>query len=179
MRARGVAFAAEAISSTVDVADLNIEPTMQRLERVILSKLEEFIPHYLIKVMLSYKKAGLGSGELYSQIIEKVLQVIHTLNYSDMLRFFEVYPDVSYIYDHTMNPELSTIFSNKITAVIRDKKFPTEDLCRVFNILVRTSPYSDLQDHSVIHECLGRLRHSVHDVPKEYFSQTLVNLLEF
>ena len=28
------------------------------------------------------------------------------LKYSDMLRFFEIYPEVSYIYDNTMSSEV-------------------------------------------------------------------------
>lgn len=59
-----------------------------------------------------------------------------------MLRFFEVFPEVSYIYETAMNEELYLAFTQKIKSVIKDKKFPTEDACRVFNILVRIHPYS-------------------------------------
>jgi hypothetical protein len=64
-----------------------------------------------------------------------------TLKYSDMLRFFEIFPEVSYIFENTMTEELYSAFVNKINSIIKDKKFPTEDVCRVFNILVRISPY--------------------------------------
>ena len=63
-----------------------------------------------------------------------------------MIRFFEVFPNVSYIYEHTMNTELYQIFMKRIKQVITNSKFPTEDLCRVFNILVRISPYSQFND---------------------------------
>jgi hypothetical protein len=63
------------------------------------------------------------------------------LKYSDMLRFFEIFPEVSYIFDSTMNEELYKVFVAKISQVMKDKKFPTEDVARVFSILVRISPY--------------------------------------
>jgi hypothetical protein len=52
----------------------------------------------------------------------------------------------------------------------------TEDVCRVFNILVKTCSYSD--DVSMLHEVLGRLRHSIYSIQKEHIPQTMVNLLE-
>ena len=42
----------------------------------MLSRIDEFIPHYLVKVLCSFAKAGYGSGELFDQIIAKVLPVI-------------------------------------------------------------------------------------------------------
>jgi hypothetical protein len=50
MRARGVAFAIEAISN-LNYMD---EELFNRLERVTLTKLDEFIPHYSVKVLQSY-----------------------------------------------------------------------------------------------------------------------------
>ena len=87
---------------------------------------------------------GYGSGELYDKLTNKIIDSMSqdtNLKYSDMLRFFEIFPEVSYIYDNTMSEDLYISFMEKIQTVIKDKKFPTEDLCRVFNILVRISPY--------------------------------------
>ena len=63
------------------------------------------------------------------------------MKYSDMIRFFEVYPEVTYIYDSTMTPELHDAFLSKLLSVLDDKRMPVEDVCRAFNILVRLSPY--------------------------------------
>ena len=46
------------------------------MERVVLSRIDEFIPHYLVKVLCSFAQAGYGSGELYDQVIAKVLPAI-------------------------------------------------------------------------------------------------------
>ena len=46
------------------------------MERIVLSRIDEFIPHYLVKVLCSFAKAGYGSGELYDQVIAKVLPAI-------------------------------------------------------------------------------------------------------
>jgi len=54
MKPRGVAFAVEAISS---VPDVNSE-VFTRLERVVLGKIKEFIPHYYVKIMQSFTNAG-------------------------------------------------------------------------------------------------------------------------
>jgi hypothetical protein len=65
MKPRGVAFAVESI------ANLNYknEETFKRLEKVVLSKLDEFIPHYIVKVLSSYYNIGFGSGDLYDKLI--------------------------------------------------------------------------------------------------------------
>ena len=42
-----------------------------------------------------------------------------------MIRFFEVFPNVTYIYDHTMNSELYKIFMKRIKEVLSNSKFPT------------------------------------------------------
>ena len=63
-----------------------------------------------------------------------------------MVKFLEVFPKVTYIYEHTMTKELYSAFLARVKEVINDKKMPTEDLCRVFNILVRIAPYSNFDD---------------------------------
>lgn len=119
----------------------------RRLENVVLTKKDELIPHYLVKVLVAYSQAGHGSGELYDSLITQFIKAMlqedgHTVKYMDLIKFFEVFPDVSYIYDHTMNSELYKFFMGQIKQVLGNNRFPTEDLCRVFNILVRISPYS-------------------------------------
>jgi hypothetical protein len=96
-----------------------------------------------------------------------------------MLRFFEVFPQVSYIYDHTMTPQLYGVFMTKVKQVIKDKTFPTEDLCRVFNILVKISAYSNFDDQATFNEILSRMRHSLYNIPKKQFASTMANLIEF
>ena len=128
----------------------------------------------MVKVLHAYYTTGFGSGELYDKLIHAVIQGRDSLRYSDMLRFFEIFPEVSYIYDNTMTEELYSAFEDKIVGVLKDKKFPTEDVCRVFNVLVRISPYSPEKDTTgFLAELIGRLRHSVYDVPKEQVTFTL------
>ena len=69
-------------------------------------------------------------------------QTQHFVKYSDMIRFFEIYPNVTYIFAGTMSREIHDAFLSRLQVVIEDKKMPTEDLCRAFNVLVRLSPYS-------------------------------------
>lgn len=79
------------------------------MERVTLAKLDDFIPHYAVKVLQAYYKSGYGSGELYDQLINHTMEAMRTpgqLKYSDLLRFFEIYPEVSYIYNNTMSSEV-------------------------------------------------------------------------
>jgi hypothetical protein len=143
MKPRGVAFAIESIANL----DYRSEDTFKKLERVVISKFDDFIPHYMVKVLASYYKMGYGSGELYDKLINGIIKAMNEgehgegLKYSDMLRFFEIFPEVSYIFDSTMNEELYKVFVVKISQVMKDKKFPTEDVARVFSILVRLSPY--------------------------------------
>jgi len=101
------------------------------------------------------------------------------LNYSDMIRFFQIFPKITYIYDHTMKQEIHSVFLNKVKEIIKQKSLPTEDLCRIFDIIVKTTAYASPSELSVVHEVLGRLRHSLHDIPKELFPITLCNLIEF
>jgi hypothetical protein len=87
---------------------------------------------------------GFGSGELYDQLINKVMETLRVqggLKYSDLVKFFEIYPEVSYIYDNTMSADVYHSFIDTVRPLIKDRKFPTEDVCRVFNVIVRISPY--------------------------------------
>ena len=95
-----------------------------------------------------------------------------------MVKFLEVFPQVTYIYEHTMTQQLYSAFLDKVKEVINDKKIPTEDLCRVFNILVKISPHSNFDDQKTYHEILGKLRHSLYDVPKDHYATMLANLIE-
>ena len=69
MKPRGVSFAVEAITNIVQsgeaVSQEKADEIYTRLERVVLTQIDEFIPHYLIKMLCSFAKAGQGSGELY------------------------------------------------------------------------------------------------------------------
>ena len=81
MKARGVSFAVEAIANFVTkhkeiITEEQTEEIFCRLERVILSRINEFIPHYLIKVLCAFTQAGHGSGEFFDQIITRVLPAI-------------------------------------------------------------------------------------------------------
>jgi hypothetical protein len=69
MKPRGVAFAIESISSL----GYKNEEIFKRLERVVISKIDEFIPHYMVKVLSSYYKMGYGSGELYDKLISSII----------------------------------------------------------------------------------------------------------
>lgn len=114
MRPRGVAFAIESLANL----DLEDKSVFDRMERVVLAKLDDFIPHYVVKVLSSYYRAECGSGELYDQLIHHILKIIEyqddeskqSLRYSDMIRFFEIYPEVSHIYENTMSAELYVRF---------------------------------------------------------------------
>ena len=105
MKPRGAAFAIESITNLGYLS----EETYKRLEKVVLSKIDEFIPHYLVKIMAAYYKTGFGSGELYDKLISRVVESMNdegALKYFDMLRFFEIFPEVSYIYDNNMSEDL-------------------------------------------------------------------------
>ena len=47
MKGRGVAFAVESLC----ILQYKNEETFKRLDRVVLAKLDDFIPHYSVKVL--------------------------------------------------------------------------------------------------------------------------------
>jgi hypothetical protein len=64
------------------------------------------------------------------------------LSYTDVIRYFELYPRVSFLYDHTMTTELHQQMLDKFGVLLQNTRaLPTEDIARIFNILVQTSPY--------------------------------------
>ena len=79
MKPRGISFAIESITNFDKVFRENTRSQVgeellsqekkdeiySRLERVVLTKIDEFIPHYLVKVLASFAEANQGSGELY------------------------------------------------------------------------------------------------------------------
>lgn len=70
MRARGVAFAIDAISNIkIPESEEQLSKVFARLEKVVLTKLDELIPHYSIKILVAYTQAGHGSGELFDSLI--------------------------------------------------------------------------------------------------------------
>ena len=44
-----------------------------------------------------------------------------------------------------MSSEVYNHFVATIKPLINDKKFPTDDVCRTFNILIRISPYYEAE----------------------------------
>jgi len=87
-----------------------------------------------------------------------------------------------------MSNDLYRAFITTMVQVIKDSKFPTEDAARVFNILISIAPYhfkgsldEQFEDahYKFMFELVGRLRHSVYNVPKEHFTSTISNLVEF
>jgi len=50
MRTRGIAFAIESIANL----KYNSKEVFTRMERVVLAKLDDFIPHYLVKILASF-----------------------------------------------------------------------------------------------------------------------------
>ena len=74
MKPRGVAFAIESFAN-LGVQDPEV---FSRMERVTLAKLDDFIPHYIVKVLHSFYKMGYGSGELYDQLINRVMTSMQT-----------------------------------------------------------------------------------------------------
>jgi hypothetical protein len=194
MRPRGVAFAIESLCQL----QIESKELYDRMERVTLAKLDDFNIHYIVKVLMSFSKMNAGSSDLYDQLINKVLMAVQgekgSVKYSDLVRFFEVFPDVTYIYENSMNTEIYQHFVETVFPLLKDSKFPTEDVCRVFSIMVRISPFHDysdttadspeqkkirLRNNALLGELIGRLRHSVFDVPKHQFAKTMANLIEF
>ena len=53
MKARGVSFAIEAIA-TLKLPEEQKAAVFARLEKVVLTKMDEFIPHYLVKILVAY-----------------------------------------------------------------------------------------------------------------------------
>ena len=72
MRPRGVAFAIESLANL----ELEDKTIFDRMERVVLAKLDEFIPHYVVKVLQSYYRVESGSPELYDELVNNVLKTI-------------------------------------------------------------------------------------------------------
>jgi hypothetical protein len=75
MKARGVAFAIEAIA-TLALPEEQKTSVFARLEKVVLTKMDEFIPHYLVKILVSYAQAGHGSGELFDSLITQIIKAL-------------------------------------------------------------------------------------------------------
>ena len=60
--------------------------------------MDEFIPHYLVKILIAYTQAGHGSGELFDSLINSIIKAMASeedtsMKYTDMIRFFEVFPN--------------------------------------------------------------------------------------
>lgn len=99
MRPRGIAFAVESMANL----DFEDKEVWERLERVIMAKMDDFNGHYLVKMMFAFKKMGAGSNDFYDQITYRIKA--QTLMYQDSIRFMEIYPEIGYIFENTMTGE--------------------------------------------------------------------------
>lgn len=61
MKPRGIAFAVESISYLPMAGNKEFN----RLENVVLSKIKDFTPHFLVKIVTGFHKVGFGSIEFY------------------------------------------------------------------------------------------------------------------
>ena len=62
LKPRDLAFTIEAVSHLPDVSD----HLYTKFEKAALLRMQEFLPHYMIKIMVSLNRAQQGSGELFS-----------------------------------------------------------------------------------------------------------------
>jgi hypothetical protein len=111
--------------------------------------------------------------------LERITGQLDTLKYSDLIKFFEVYPKVTHIYQHTMNSELHGAFLRKLEGPMQDARFPMKDLCRILDILVTVAPYASRDSDKVVMGILTMLKKNIYGIPKEHFTSTMANLLEF
>jgi hypothetical protein len=97
-----------------------------------------------------------------------------------MLKFFEVFQRVTYIFDHMMNAELHSQFLQKCKEVIKSKSLPVQDTARMLDILTKTTAFSagDLLETQVLNEVTSKLRQNSFAIPKSDFPQVLSNLIE-
>jgi hypothetical protein len=77
---------------------------------------------------------------------------------------------------------------------VKAKKLPAQDLVRILSIITKLSNYypdpESVPDEKLVpgfrtnhekflFELIGRIRHSVFEIPKEYFTLTMANLVEY
>jgi hypothetical protein len=115
----------------------------ERLENIIMIKMEEMNSHYCIKILKAIFKSKQCSGQLYDTLVNRLLQpdFLDELKYSDAIDFFEIFPHITYIFENNMTPELYEVFMSKMAHLMRNKKMPIADVARVFTIAVKISPY--------------------------------------
>jgi hypothetical protein len=68
-----------------------------------------------------------------------------------------------------MNSELHSVFLSKVKEIIKTKSLPTEDICRIFNILVTITAFASKDEVAVLNDVLARLRANILAIPKEIF----------
>ena len=68
-----------------------------------------------------------------------------------------------------MNSELHSVFLSKVKEIIKTKSLPTEDICRIINILVTITAFASKDEVAVLNDVLARLRANILAIPKEIF----------
>lgn len=69
MKARGISFAIESFCNL----RINDSEIFERMERVVLAKLDDFNNHYTVKVLKSFYEMGQGTNEIYDLLINKII----------------------------------------------------------------------------------------------------------
>ena len=185
MKARGLKYILNGLSNinfskSHIPKDLEFDFTMNefydRLEKVIVSKLNDFVNHDLVEVLWSFHNLKVGTDSLYSKIFQKLIDRKTTLRPAEFIKFFRIFPQLEYIYQNNISDDLWDAYCNTVSSQIYKKSLPFNELLEVFStytIIDRTVGHSKL-----FYNMVNQIRGSVYKIPAEHFTMTLFWLME-
>jgi hypothetical protein len=114
MKSRGIKYVVTGLNNAFPDGkipeDLNLEfnnnQLYDRLEKVILTKLDDFTNHDLIYALESFFNTKVGSDKFYEKVFAKLIDDRKKLRPSEFIKLFKILPQISYIYENNMNEEL-------------------------------------------------------------------------
>jgi hypothetical protein len=78
----------------------------EKLEKVVLIKLNDFTNHDLVAVLHRFYEMRKGSEEFYEKVMGKLLKRRKQLRDNEFIKFFVIFPKVTYFYENNMNEQI-------------------------------------------------------------------------
>lgn len=114
MKSRGVKYVIVGLQSAFPQGKLpteiglNFNPNelYDRLEKVILSKLDDFTSHDLVYVLEVFFGLKQGSDRFYEKVFHALMDRKSTLRPIEFIKLMQILPNIQYIYENSMNSDL-------------------------------------------------------------------------
>jgi len=127
MNARGIKYITNGLSNInfrnqnipaeIDL-DFTPDELYDRIEKIIISKIDDFVNHDLVNILTDFHSLKVGSSKFYTKIVQKLIDRQETLRPVEFIKFFSIFPELGYIYQNNMSSTLWDTYLNRVASQV-------------------------------------------------------------